>query len=234
MTPLVFLPGMMCDARLFSPQIGALSGRYPIFVAPIGAHDTMQALAAEVISRAPDRFALAGLSMGGIVAMEILRQAPGRVAGMALMDTNPLAEVDQVKARREPQIEAVKNGRLRDVMAEEMKPNYLTDGPDRQAILDLCMDMAMALGPEIFVNQSKALRDRPDQSHTLRAFKGSALVLCGRHDALCPVERHELMHDLLPQSRLEVIEHAGHLPTLEQPQQTTAALLRWLEKIEAI
>ena len=121
MTPLVLLPGMMCDARLFSPQIGALSGRYPIFVAPIGAHDTMQALAAEVLRHAPDRFALAGLSMGGIVAMEMLRQAPGRLAGMALMDTNPLAEADQVKARREPQIEAVKNGRLRDVMAEEIQ-----------------------------------------------------------------------------------------------------------------
>lgn len=231
MTPLVLLPGMMCDARLFGPQIDALSGKYPILSAPIGGQDMMQALAADVLAYAPERFALAGLSMGGIVAMEILRQAPDRVAGLALMDTNPLAELDEVKARRGPQIDAVERGNLRKVMAEEMKPNYLTDGPCRAAILGLCMDMAMDLGPDVFINQSKALRVRPDQSNTLRDFNGAALVLCGRDDALCPVSRHELMHDLMPQSQLEIIENAGHLPTLEQPQQTTAALTRWLEMI---
>lgn len=231
MTPLVLLPGMMCDARLFTPQIAALSGKYPILSAPIGGQDTMQALAAEVLACAPQRFALAGLSMGGIVAMEILHQAPDRVAGLALMDTNPLAELDEVKARRGPQIDAAKGGNLRKVMADEMKPNYLTDGPRRAAILDLCMDMAMDLGPDVFVNQSRALRDRPNQSNTLRGFTGPALVLCGRDDALCPVSRHELMHDLMQQSQLEIIENAGHLPTLEQPQHTTAALTRWLETI---
>lgn len=231
MTPHVLLPGMMCDARLFSPQVAALSGRYPILAAPIGRHDTMRELAAEVLSYAPERFVLAGLSMGGIVAMEILRQAPNRIAGLALLDTNPLAEMDEVKARRAPQIDAVRSGGLRKVMAEEMKPNYLSDGPHRTTILDLCMEMAMDLGPEVFIAQSKALRDRPDQSHTLRDFPGAALVLCGCEDALCPVSRHELMHDLMPQSRLEIIEGAGHLPTLEQPQQTTAALTRWLEAI---
>ena len=231
MIPLILLPGMMCDARLFTPQIGALSGKYPILSAPIGGHDTMQALASEALACAPQRFALAGLSMGGIVAMEILRQAPDRVAGLALLDTNPLAELDDVKARRGPQIEAVERGNLRKVMAEEMKPNYLTDGPRRAPILDLCMDMAMDLGPDAFINQSKALRDRSDRSDTLLDFTGAALVLCGRDDALCPVSRHELMHGLMPQSRLEIIEQAGHLPTLEQPQQTTAALARWLEMI---
>ncbi len=231
MTPLILLPGMMCDARLFSPQIDALSSKFPILSVPIGGHDTMQALAAEVLSYAPQSFALAGLSMGGIVAMEILRQAPSRVVGLALMDTNHLAEVDEVKARRGPQINAVERGNLRKVMAEEMKPNYLTDGPRRAVILDLCMDMALDFGADVFVNQSKALRDRPDQSNTLRDFTGAALVLCGRGDALCPVSRHKLMHELMPQSRLEIIENASHLPTLEQPQQTTAALSRWLETI---
>lgn len=231
MIPLVLLPGMMCDARLFAPQIAVLSGHRPIVIAPIGGRDTVEALATQVLSYVPPRFAMAGLSMGGIVAMEVLRQAPGRVAGLALLDTNPLAEKDEVKSRRQPQIEAVMRGQLRTVMAEEMKPNYLTDGPNRCAILDLCMEMATDLGSEVFVNQSKALRDRPDQSATLRAFDGPALVLCGREDALCPVSRHELMHSLMPQSQLEVIEDAGHLPTLEQPQNTTAALTRWLETI---
>lgn len=173
----------------------------------------------------------AGLSMGGILAMEVLRQAPDRVSGLALMDTNPLAEKDEVKARRAPQIAAAEAGELRRVMRDEMKPNYLTDGPNRGAILDLCMAMATDLGPEVFVNQSKALRDRPDQTDTLRAFTGPALVLCGRDDTLCPVSRHELMHDLMPYSMLEIIEDAGHLPTLEQPEETTAALSRWLEAL---
>ena len=231
MTPLVLIPGMMCDARLFNPQIAALSGSVPIVTAPIGGHGTMAALAAELLSYAPPRFALAGLSMGGILAMEMLRQAPERIAGLALMDTNPLAEKDEVKARRAPQIEAVRQGGLRRVMAEEMKPNYLTEGPNRAAILDLCMDMALDLGPDVFINQSIALRDRIDQCETLRAFTGPALVLCGRGDIPCPVARHELMHELMPQSRLEIIGNAGHLPVLEQPEQTTAALNRWLETI---
>jgi pimeloyl-ACP methyl ester carboxylesterase len=116
-------------------------------------------------------------------------------------------------------------------MRDEMKPNYLVDSDRKQALLDLCMEMAMDLGPEVFVNQSLALRDRPDQQDTLRAYARPALVLCGRHDALCPIERHELMHDLLPDSRLEIIENAGHLPTLEQPDATNAALSRWLETL---
>lgn len=231
MTPLVLLPGMMCDARLFAPQIDALSGRIPLMTLPIGRHDTMGALAQEALGQMPPRFALAGLSMGGILAMEILRRAPDRVTGLALMDTNPLAEAAEIKARRGPQMAAVKSGALRKVMREEMKPNYLTDGPNQGAILDLCMAMAMDLGPQVFINQSIALRDRPDQTETLRRFAGPALVLCGRDDTLCPVERHSLMHELMPNSHLEIIENAGHLPTLEQPEQTTAALSRWLERL---
>lgn len=229
MLPVLLLPGMMCDARLFFPQIASLSGRRAVMTCPMGGADSMGVLAQEILAAAPPRFALAGLSMGGILAMEILRQAPERVERLALLDTNPRAELDTVKARRTPQMEAVKAGRLREVMRDEMKPNYLVESPRKQEILDLCMDMALDLGPEVFLNQSIALRDRPDQQETLRAYKGPSLVLCGRHDALCPVERHELMHDLLQNSRLEIIENAGHLPTLEQPEQTTAALIRWLE-----
>ena len=227
--PLVLLPGMMCDARLYAPQIEALSSDYALHVAPIGGYDTVQALANEILANAPPRFALAGLSMGGIVAMEVLAQAPERVARLALLDTNPRAETPEFGARRTPQIEKVKAGGLRGVMRDEMKPNYLTDGPNRGAILDLCMAMAEALGPEVFVRQSRALSARPDQQATLRAFHGPALVACGRDDALCPVERHELMHALMPQSRLLVIDGAGQLPTLEQPEAVNAALRTWLE-----
>nr|WP_208350462.1 alpha/beta fold hydrolase [Pseudaestuariivita rosea] len=223
---------MMCDARLFAPQIAALSVDRDILVPGISGHDTMSALAEQVLTDAPDRFALGGLSMGGIVVMEVLRQAPERIAGLALMDTNPLAEAPEVKARRGPQIEAIQRGELASVMRDEMKPNYLTDGPGRQAILDLCMQMALDLGPDAFVRQSLALRDRPDQTATLRGFRDPALILCGRDDLLCPVERHELMHDLIPGSTLQIIDGAGHLPTLERAEQTTDALRRWLKEID--
>ena len=110
-----------------------------------------------------------------------------------------------------------------------MKPNYLFDGVRKTEILKLCMDMALDTGPDTFIRQSIALRDRVDQKNTLGSYKRPALVLCGRHDVLCPLERHELMHTLLENSKLEIIEDAGHLPTLEQPKITTMALASWLE-----
>ncbi|MEO0911846.1 MAG: alpha/beta hydrolase [Pseudomonadota bacterium] len=228
MTPLLLLPGMMCDARLYGPQIAALSGRYPIHLAPMAAHETVAEMAAAILRAAPPQFALAGLSMGGIVAMEVLRQAPPRVERLALLDTNPMAEIAEVKARRESQIAKVQQGGLADVMRDEMKPNYLADGPRRVEILDLCMDMALGLGAEIFVRQSRALQSRPDQQETLRGCRVPTLILCGRADVLCPVERHALMHALIPQSHLVIVEGAGHLPTLEQPEATTAAMENWL------
>jgi|TARA_B100001142_G_scaffold38959_1_gene34390 pimeloyl-ACP methyl ester carboxylesterase len=229
MTPLVLLPGMMCDERLFAPQISELSKQREVHFAQISGHDTITELAADVLNNAPAVFALAGLSMGGIVAMEILSQASERVERLALLDTNPLAELSDVAKRRGPQIDAVKNGQFKEIIRDEMKPNYLFDGVKKPETLKLCMDMALDIGPDAFIRQSIALRDRVDQKNTLRTYKRPALVLCGRHDVLCPLERHELMHTLLENSKLEILEDAGHLPTLEQPKITTIALSSWLE-----
>lgn len=232
--PLLLLPGMMCDARLFAPQIAALSAQVPLLLAPPPAADTMAEMAAQILAWAPDRFALGGLSMGGILAMEILRQAPGRIDRLALLDTNPLAEKDEIKARRGPQIAAVQSGGLAEVLTTQMIPNYLAvdspaPGTDAPALEALCLTMGTQIGAEVFVAQSRALRDRIDQTATLAAFGGPALVLCGTEDRLCPPERHQLMQGLMPRSRLVMIDGAGHLPTLETPDETTAALRRWLE-----
>lgn len=229
MTPLVLLPGMMCDGRLFGPQIAAFSGRRPVHLAPIADRDDVDALADDVLAAAPPRFALAGLSMGGIVAMAVVARAPDRVAALALLDTNPRAETDAVKARREPQIARVRAGGLSAVMREEMKPHYLADGPDRARILDLCTKMALDLGPVVFERQSRALQRRPDRQQALREVRVPTLVLCGAEDRLCPLERHTLMAGLIPGAALVVVDGAGHLPSLEQPGRTNQALARWLE-----
>lgn len=228
--PLVFLPGMMCDARLFGPQIAELSSEFSVMVAPVTRGERIEEIASGLLDELPQRFALAGLSMGGIVAMEILRRAPDRVTRLALMDTNPLAETPQVAAAREPQIVKVRAGRMHDVMRDEMKPNYLAPGPYVTEILDLVMDMADALGPEVFVRQSRALQRRRDQQGTLRKCKVPTLVLCGAHDALCPVKRHTFMAELIPDAALKVLDEAGHLPTLEAPAETTQALRGWLQQ----
>lgn len=228
-TPVVLIPGMMCDGRLFAPQLSVLSMR-SVMIAPCAAFDEMTALAEAVLADAPPRFALGGLSMGGILAMEILRIAPERVERLALLDTNPRAELDGAKARRAPQIRRALSGDLEGVMREEMKPNYLAkDHPRTADILDLCMQMALDLGPEVFARQSRALAARRDQQETLRHFTGPALVLMGEEDALCPLDRHQLMQALMPQSRLVVIKGAGHLSTLEQPDEVNAAIADWLE-----
>ncbi|WP_300033957.1 alpha/beta fold hydrolase [uncultured Roseobacter sp.] len=226
--PLVFLPGMMCDARLFSPQIAAFSHDRAVMTIPLTGHDTMTELATSALAIAPPRFALAGLSMGGIVAMEMMRQAPRRISRLALLDTNPLADPPEKAELREAQVARAQNGALEQVMRDEMKPNYLSDGPRRAAILDLCMDMAGDLGPQVFADQSAAIQHRPDQSGTLKTVRVPALVLCGEDDRLCPVSRHELMHKLIPGSQLAVIPGAGHMPTLEQPEQTNRKLKKWL------
>lgn len=230
--PLIMVPGMMCDARLFAPQIAAITPQRPVQVAEMTGADRIAALAHAILDRAPPRFALAGLSMGGIVAMEVVAQAPDRVAGLALLDTNHLAETAAVTARRLPQMARVRSGELAAVMREEMKPNYLSDGTARREILALCTEMALGLGAEAFLNQSRALMTRRDQSGTLAAYRGPALILCGREDRLCPPARHRAMHALMPHSRLAIIDGAGHLPCLEQPDITTRHMLDWLEETE--
>ena len=113
-------------------------------------------------------------------------------------------------------------------MRDEIRPNYLAEGPHRGEVLDLAMDMAMTLGPEVFIRQSRALQRRKDQQATLRKIKVPTLVLCGAEDALCPVKRHEFMAELIPYATLRVIDGAGHLPTLEQPDAVTDALREWM------
>jgi pimeloyl-ACP methyl ester carboxylesterase len=228
--PLVLLPGMMCDARLFAPQMADLSRDHAVMVAPITQGERVEEIASDLLGLLPAKFALAGLSMGGIVAMELLRRAPERITRLALMDTNPLAETPQSAAAYEPMIIGARAGRLDEVLRGFMKPDYLAPGPQRLAVLNQVFEMGRDLGPEVLVRQVRALQRRRDQQPTLRRCRVPTLILCGAHDTLTPVKRHAFMAELIPYARLEVIEGAGHLPTLEAPEATTAALRAWLKQ----
>ena len=224
------VPGMMCDERIFSPQIEELSKNLEVTVADISSFLTIRELASEVLKKAPKKFSLLGHSMGGIVAMEIYSQEPNRIEKLILMDTNPKAELDEVKLRREPQIKDVREGKLLEVMRDEMKPNYLAESDNKSSVLEVCMDMALSLGPDVFINQSIALQKRADQLNTIQSINIPVLIMCGSEDKLCPVERHEMMHNMISNSDLKIINNAGHMPTLEQPRETTEVLKEWLMK----
>jgi pimeloyl-ACP methyl ester carboxylesterase len=226
--PLVFLPGMMCDARLFEPQIVALSRERVVSVAPITGGERIEEIASGLLDALPRKFALAGLSMGGIVAMEILRRAPDRVTRIALMDTNPLAETPQSASAYEPLLIKARAGRLDEALREMMRPDYLAPGPGRVAVMNRFLEMAADHGPEVFARQIRALQRRRDQQPTLRRCKAPALVLCGAHDTLTPPRRHSFMAELIPYAELCILDGAGHLPPLETPDAVTEALRTWL------
>jgi pimeloyl-ACP methyl ester carboxylesterase len=227
--PLVLLPGLMCDARVFWPQIAELSAFKTVTVAPVTQGERIEEIASNLLDQLPKRFALAGLGLGGMVALELLRRAPDRISRIALMDTSPLAETPQAAAAREMLIVKARSGRMADVMREEVQPTYLAPGPDRAAVMEIVLDMADTLGPEIYVRQARAMQRCRDQQAMLRKCKVPAMVLCGAFDKINPVKRHSFMAELIPNARLCVIEDAGHLPTLEQPARTTAALIDWMK-----
>jgi pimeloyl-ACP methyl ester carboxylesterase len=228
--PLVLLPGMMCDQRQWEPQLNTLSTLCKsVQVCAISQHDSIQALASRVIEDAPLRFSLAGLSMGGIVAFEIWRQAPERVNRLALLDTNAAGETADRQCIRDKQIKRVKTGGLENIMRDEMKPRYLAQSSlEKSGLLDSVLAMAMELGPEVFIRQSIALRNRPDSTDTLPTIDCPVLVMCGEADTLCPVEYHEDMAGAIPEADLVIIPQCGHLSTMEQPDQVSAAMLNWL------
>lgn len=226
--PLVLLPGMMSDERVFAPQIRAFGAERAIMVAPITRHDRIEGIVSDLLDQLPERFALAGHSMGGIVAMEVLRRAPKRVIRLCLLDTNPMPEPPAFAALREPMIVGAQSGRLDEVMRDSMPSDFLAPGPGRLDIMNLLADMTSDLGAEVFVRQSRALQRRPDQQSTLRKCAVPTRIICGESDPLTPVRRHEFMAKLIPDATLTIISGAGHMPTLEQPAATTQAMRDWL------
>jgi len=228
--PLVLIPPMLCDARVFYAQLATLSAQVPITFAPITGGDRMEEMASAILSWMPAKFALAGMGMGGMVAMEVLRRAPERVTRVAFISTNAQADTPEIAALREPLIIAARSGRYDDAIHGEMNPAWLAPGPFREDVMSLVMDMAHALGPEVYVRQSRAMQRRKDQQNIMRKIKQPALVMCGEHDTQNALRRHEFLAELIPYAKLEIIDGAGHLPSLENADAVTQALKTWLKQ----
>nr|WP_280636817.1 alpha/beta fold hydrolase [Ruegeria sp. R14_0] len=225
---MVLLPGLMCDARVFAPQVAHFSRQRAVTVAPVSLGERIEEIASGLLDQLPHRFALAGLSMGGVVALELVRRAPDRVSRLCLMSTDAQADTPQIAAAREEHLVGAKAGRLEDVMRRILGSDSLAPGPRRVPILNDVISMALDLGADVFERQVRALQRRPDQQGALRMIKTPTLVVCGAHDRLTPVRKHAFMADLIPGAELKVIDDAGHLPTLETPQAVNEALESWL------
>ncbi len=226
--PLILIPGLMCDARAFLPQIVTLSKGRTITIALPTPGATVEEISARILTCAPPKFVLVGQGLGGDVALDILRRAADRVSRIVLLSTDPMAEAPTVAAAREARMIAARAGRLAQAMAEEIPLSSLADTPHRHDVFATLKAMALDLGPEVFVAQSRALQRRPDQQKTLRRALLPALILAGAEDRLVPLRRQELVAGLMPFAKLVVIAAAGHMAPLEQPQAVTDALEAFL------
>ena len=225
---IVMIPPMMCDARVFEHQVVNLSRRYAVMIAPLSGGERMEELASVILTAAPQRFALVGAGLGGMVALEIMRRASERVTRLALIGTSAQSETPENAASREPQIISARAGRWEDVMRAQVEAVSLAEGPKTAEVGRMLTLMARAHGPDVFVRQARALQRRRDQQATVRGIKQQTLVICGEQDKHSPVKRHQFLAELLPNATLTTIAEAGAVPTLEAPQIVTDALAGWM------
>ncbi len=226
--PIVFVPGLLCTGGLFASQLAALSPHHACSVADHTTADTLPLIARHILDLAPPKFALAGLSMGGYIAFEMLRQAPQRVTRLALLDSNARADrPDQVKTRH------ILMGAARSIGVRSVQGMLLRllIHPDRladRALTDQILLMADGIGVNAFIRQQLAILGRPDNRPFLAEIKCPTVIIVGQQDALTPVKVAEEMHAAIAGSRLEVIPECGHLATMEAPEAVSAILARWL------
>ncbi|MCC7167297.1 MAG: alpha/beta fold hydrolase [Rhodospirillales bacterium] len=227
--PLVLLPGLLCDEALWRHQVESLADLAHFLIPDLSLDDSIRAMAGRVLAEAPARFALAGLSMGGYVAQEILRQAPARVTRLALLDTSFKADSDEQKSRRLALLELAKTGQFKGVTPRLLPSLVHPDRLNDDRLVATVTGMAERIGREAFFRQQTAIMGRPDGRADLARIACPTVVLCGRQDALTPLEVHREMASLIPGATLVIVEASGHLPPLEQPHAVSAVLRYWLQ-----
>ncbi len=225
---LVLVPGLLCNQRLWRAQAAGLADVADVLVADMSRDGSMAAMAARVLAEAPERFALAGLSMGGYVAMEVVRRAPERVTRLALLDTSARADPPEAAARRRDMVDLVRRGRFRAVNERLLRSFVHEDRLGDGILVAEILAMTAEVGQEAFVRQQQAILGRRDSRPHLAAVSCDTLVLCGREDGLTPLGLSEEIAALVPGARLAVIEACGHLSPMERPLEVNAELRAWL------
>jgi pimeloyl-ACP methyl ester carboxylesterase len=226
--PILLVPGLGASPRIFAPVLPALWRFGPVTVANHIRDDNMGAIARRILAEAPPRFALAGHSMGGYVAFEILRQAPERVAKLALINTQARPDTPEATTRRRGQMARARSGEYL-AMFDELFPGFVH--PSRQddaPLRRLVGEMADDIGPEAFVRQQTAVIGRADSRPTLAWIKCPTLVLSGDQDNTIQNSLSMEMASGIPDAKLKILPHCGHLSPVEQPQATADALVEWL------
>lgn len=231
--PLVLVPGLNCTERLFESQVAILSEQRPVLVADHRQHDSLPAIARRLLAGAPKRFALAGLSMGGYVALEVLRQAPERVSRLALLDTTARPDTDESRQNRERLIALAEAGRFEDVHAALWVRLVHPDRREDRNLEWVVKAMMAETGPETFIRQQRAIMVRPDSRPLLPGIEVPTLVLVGAEDAITPPDLAREMAEMIKGASLVVVPCCGHLSTLEQPGPVAAALESWLSDPES-
>ena len=224
----------MCDHRLWQ-DVGPIDAYSNVFAA-ITQSDSIEALAQNVLKTVEGPIIPIGFSMGAIVSLMMAKLAPERLVGMVLSSTNCTADLPERSAARLSQQAHVQDGRLSAIVRDELKPHYLspaTQGQKRAQIFDLTLEMGLALGEEVFLRQSEALRTRPALCNVINNFAGPILVLAGADDSLCPPAWHTAMAARTSRAHFVEIEGAGHLVPLEQPAAFKQAILSWLTNLKA-
>ncbi|WP_316188799.1 MULTISPECIES: alpha/beta fold hydrolase [unclassified Bradyrhizobium] len=226
--PIVLVPGLICSPRIYAPLVPALWRHGPVMIANHIRDDSMGAIARRILSEAPPRFALAGHSMGGYIAFEIMRQAPERVAKLALINTQARPDAPEAGARRRTMITRAREGEYHAIV-DELSVNFVHPSRREDARLRrLVRDMADDVGVDGFVKQQTAMIARPDSRPTLTAIRCPTLVLTSDTDDMIPNSLSTEMADEIAGSWLVVLDNCGHLPQLEQPEETAQALVEWL------
>jgi pimeloyl-ACP methyl ester carboxylesterase len=226
--PIVLVPGLLSSPRLFSLQLPALWQFGPTMIADNTRADTIAAIAADVLAAAPPRFSLAGLSMGGYIAFEIMRQAAGRVAKLALLDTSARPDTPEQTQRRHAQIATAQAGGFAEIPDQQYPLLFHPDHLGNQQLRQITRLMASETGAEGFARQQQAIMSRPDSRPDLHAITCPTLVLVGDNDRLTPPEYSAEIANAIGNARLVIIPECGHLSTLDQPDETTRALQQWL------
>lgn len=227
-TPLVLLPGLLLDAALWQPQLVALAEIADMSVGDLTRGDSMATMAQSVLGAAPPRFALAGLSMGGYVAFEIMRQAPQRVMRLALLDTSARPDTPEQTKERRAFINMCQQGQFKGV-TPRLLPRWIHPSRlDDKTLTETVMSMTARAGRDVFIRQQTAIIGRPDSRPGLSQIHCPTLVLCGHEDQATPVEMHREMAADIPNARLVVVPECGHLSPLERPEAVNAAMRAWL------